>query len=73
MNPEISRVSEISFFRSGWVVGITPFVQFCPILQPPIMIFPEKLNFTLEIMLDYLMYSIMIEGAAELDKTRHRG
>ena len=42
MNPEISRVSEISFFRSGWVVGITSFVQFCPILQPPIMIFQKN-------------------------------
>ena len=34
LTPQISRVIETPFFRSGWVVGITPYAQFCPILPP---------------------------------------
>ena len=44
-------------FRLGLVVGITPFVQFCPILWLPIMIFPEKLNFTYNAELLNLQYN----------------
>ena len=34
---KISRVMETLVFGSEWVVGITLYVQFCPIPQPPII------------------------------------
>ena len=39
LTPKISRVNQISIFTSGWVVGITPYTQFCPIPSPHIYIF----------------------------------
>ena len=45
LNPQISRVRETSFFRSGWVVGITPYVQFCPIPRPLLSLYHRLGNF----------------------------
>ena len=38
---EISRVMETLVFGSEWVVGITLYVHFCPIPQPPSIIFSQ--------------------------------
>ena len=37
------------------------------------MNFPEKLNFSYEIMLNYKINGIMIKGAAELDNSKYIG
>ena len=39
LTPQISRVIETLFFRSGWVVGITSYAQFSPIPSPLLSIF----------------------------------
>ena len=39
---QISRVIETPIFRSGWVVGISPYSQFCPIPSPLGIIFSKK-------------------------------
>ena len=39
MNPQISRVNETSFFRSGLVVGITFYVKFCLITRPLLLLY----------------------------------
>ena len=45
LNTKISRVRKILVFGTVRLVGITPTAQFYPIPWPPIMIFPEKMNF----------------------------
>ena len=42
LTPKISRVNQISIFISGWVVGITPYAQFCPIPSPLLLIFSKN-------------------------------
>ena len=42
LTPKISRVNQISIFISGWVVGITPYAQFCPIPSPLQLIFSKN-------------------------------
>ena len=42
LTPQISNLIQTPIFRSGWVVGITPYAQFCPIPAPHIYIFSHK-------------------------------
>ena len=44
---KISRVMETLVFGSGWVVGITPYVHFCPIPRPLLSCFHSIGNFTI--------------------------
>ena len=39
LTPQISNLIQTPIFRSGWVVGITPYAQFCPFLFPHFYIF----------------------------------
>jgi len=73
LNTKISRVRKTLVFGTVLLVESTPNSPFYPILQAPIMIFPEKLNFTYYVTLNYQFYSIMIKGAVELDNTEIMG
>ena len=42
LTPKISKVNQISIFILGWVVGITPYAQFCPIPSPFLLIFSKN-------------------------------
>ena len=44
---KISRVMETVVFGYGWVVGITPYVHFCPIPWPLLSWFHTIGNFTI--------------------------
>ena len=40
--PQISNLIQTPIFRSGWVVGITPYAQFSPIPSPLLSIFSKN-------------------------------
>ena len=42
LTPKISKMMEILIFRSGWVVRIIPYAQFCPIPSPLLTIFSKN-------------------------------
>ena len=72
---KISRVMETLVFGSGWVVGITHFVNFCPIPRPLLSRFHSIENFTI-LPLFIKCKSVFLKNhykvAAELDKTGYR-
>ena len=39
---KISRVMEALVLGLEWVVGITPYIQFCSTLWPPVVIFRKN-------------------------------
>ena len=76
---KISRVNQISIFISGWVVGITPYAQFCPIPSPLLLIFLKN-GFEVKLTIEnwqkdpnLLMWKKCKYGGTELDKTECRG
>ena len=42
LTPKISNLIQTPIFRSGWVVGITPYAHFCPIPSPLLSIFSKN-------------------------------
>ena len=69
MNHKISRVRETSFFQFRIGCDNHPICQVLSNFAAPILVFPEKLNCTGEIILNKSICSIKIKGAMELDKT----
>ena len=48
---QISKVNQTLIFISGWVVGINPYAQFCPIPSPLLLIF-SKNGFEVELTIE---------------------